>query len=111
MRAFQRADREQRLELRHALRDVGAIVQRDAVSRFSPVDARSAAGFKVRVRQKGVAVEQSLRKTTGRRPDYGSLQMRRALLPALASKQGEVEQELEHALDKVADHFNRGGVL
>ena len=60
-----------------------------------------AAGYKVRVRQSGVAVQQSLRKTTGKRPDYGALQMRRALLPALDANEAETMQKVEAALDDV----------
>lgn len=111
VRAFRAADRDQRLALRHTLRDVGGIVQRDAVRRLSPIDARSAAGYRVYVRQRGVGVEQSLRKTTGVHPEWGAYQMRHALLPALAAKEGDVEQAMERALDLVANKFNRGGVV
>ena len=90
-----------RRELRKAFRESGELVRSDAAARFSPIDARSAAGYKVRVRQSGVAVQQSLRKTTGKRPDYGALQMRRALLPALDANEAETMQKLEAALDDV----------
>jgi hypothetical protein len=107
LRAFQRADSDSRKELRSALKDVGEVVRRDATGLFSPVDPRSAAGYKTRVRQRGVAVEQSLRRTTGRHPEYGALQMRSALVPALTDNVDQVERQLERALDRVADHFNR----
>ena len=90
-----------RRELRKAFRESGELVRSDAAARFSQIDARSAAGYKVRVRQSGVAVQQSLRKTTGKRPDYGALQMRRALLPALDANEAETMQKLEAALDDV----------
>ena len=90
-----------RRELRKAFRESGELVRSDAAARFSPIDARSAAGYKVRVRQSGVAVQQSLRKTTGKRPDYGALQMRRALLPALDANEAETMQRIEAALDDV----------
>ena len=89
-----------RRELRKAFRESGELVRSDAAARFTPIDARSAAGYKVRVRQSGVAVQQSLRKTTGKRPDYGALQMRRALLPALDANEAETMQKLEAALDQ-----------
>ena len=106
-RAAARAGKESKTEVRDALRDAAEPVRRDAVRRFSPVDARSAAGYRVAVRQRGVAVEQRLRKTTGRRPDYGSLQMRRALIPALQTNADTVEREVGKALDRIADHFER----
>jgi hypothetical protein len=72
------------------------------------VDTRTAAGYKVGVTQKGVRVYQSLRKVNGRHPEYGRYQMRHALIPALKDQQAETEAGLEHALDVVADRFNRG---
>lgn len=111
LRAFQVADRDQRRELRGALREVGDVVRRDAVRRFSPVNARSAAGYRTRIRQRGVAVEQSIRKTTGAHPEWGSYQMRHALLPSMVANEDDTMREMEHAMDKVADHFNRGAVV
>ena len=46
-------------------------------------------------------------KRPGKHPDYGGLQMRRALLPALAANDTDLEQKLERALDQVCDHFDR----
>ncbi len=105
LKALQHAEKNTRLFVRDAFREVGEIVRVDAARRFTPVSSVSAAGYRVRVRQRGVAVEQSLRKTTGRRPDYGARQMTEALLPALESNEGRVEREFEHAIDRVADRF------
>lgn len=107
VRACDRAGKETKKEVRSTFRKVGDIVKEEAASRFRDIDARSAAGYRTVVRQRGVSVEQSLRRTTGLRPDFGVLQMRRALEPALADKEGEVEREMENAIDKVADHFER----
>jgi hypothetical protein len=109
MRAYQQADKDSRKELRVALKHVGEVVQRDAVRHISPINARTAAGYKIRVRQRGVAVEQSIRKTTGAHPEWGSYQMRHALLPALMANADEVERRVERALDVVANQFNHGG--
>ena len=103
IRASRQVEPNTRREMRRAFREVGELVRSDAAARFSPIDARSAAGYKVRVRQRGVAVQQSLRKTTGKRPDYGALQMRRALLPALTANEAETEQRIEDALDRVIE--------
>lgn len=94
-------------EVRAALRESGEIVRADAAQRLTKYSSTSAAGLKVRVRQRGVAVEQSLRKTTGAHPNYGALQMRRALLPALAKEEPRVNAEMEKALDKVKIIFER----
>jgi hypothetical protein len=94
-------------EVRAALAKSGEIVQADAVPRFAKYSTKSAAGFKVRVRQRGVGVEQSLLKTTGLRPEWGALQMRKALLPAVASKFPQVEAEFDKALDEILVIFSR----
>lgn len=111
LRGLRDADKDSRRKIRAEFREVGRIVQRSATERFSAIDQRSAAGFKTVVRLRGVSVEQSLKRTTGKRPDYGSLQMRKALIPAAIGKQDDLERGIEHALDVVADHFNRGGSI
>ena len=103
LRASRQLPTNTRRELRAVFRDVGELVRSDAAARFTPIDARSAAGYKVSVTQRGIAVRQSLRKTTGKRPDYGALQMRRALLPALDSHEAETMRRLDEALDKVVE--------
>ncbi len=105
LKAVQRATPDSRRQVRRAFRDVGEIVRVKAEELFKPYSSTSASGYRVRVRQRGIAVEQSLRKTTGKRPDYGALQMRHALLPARADTYEATQVEFEKALDRVADHF------
>jgi len=107
LRACQRADRGTRNEVRRAFRQVGEIVRADAAEDFASYSAKSAAGFKVRVRQRGVAVEQSLRKTTGKHPEWGALQMTKALLPARARDEALIELQFELALDRVGRIFDQ----
>jgi len=91
-----------RKELNRELIEVGKIVAEDARSRFAGISASSAAGFRPRTRGFGSAVvEQRRRRTTGQHPQFGALQMRRALLPALFSKEGEVVKGLEDMLDRL----------
>ena len=106
IRACDRAGKETKKEVRGTFRKVGDIVREEASSRFRDVSPRSAAGYRTRVRQGGVAVEQSLRRTTGLRPDFGALQMQEALIPALEDKEDEVIEAMDDALDRVADHFD-----
>jgi hypothetical protein len=106
LRASTRAERSVNREVRGAFRAVGEIVRADAAADFSKYSTRSAAGFKVRVRQRGVFVEQALRKTTGQHPEWGALQMKKALLPARAKDEALIEAEFEKALDKVALIFD-----
>jgi hypothetical protein len=109
IRDFKHLDKPVKTRLRQSLRDVGDVVKQDAATRFSSTDSRSAAGYKTRVRQRGVAVEQSIRKTTGKHPEYGSLQMRKALLPALMSNEQDMHRELERTLDRISREFERRG--
>ena len=111
MRAFARADKETKREVRKTFRKVGEAVRLDAAARLAPVSARSAAGYRTSVRQKGVAVQQRLRKTTRKHPEWGSYQMRHALLPAMRGNQARTEKAFEDALDQVCDHFNRGSAV
>lgn len=101
-RALRAADAELARELNRELRRAADIVAQDARGRFAQYDARSAAGFRGRVKGGGRAVaEQRRRRTTGQHPEYGALQMTRALLPALAAKRPQVERSVEQMLDGV----------
>jgi hypothetical protein len=99
-RAFKQVRKEVLRGIRPALRLAAEPVRMDAETRFSGFSPRSARGYKVRVRMRGVAVEQSLGRTTGTRPDFGSLQMQEALLPALDAKQAVVVRTFEQMVDR-----------
>jgi hypothetical protein len=90
-------------ELREGLLTAGRIVERDASGRLMPINASSASGLRTYARTRGVSVEQSRRRTTGQHPEFGALQMRRALLPALESKENEVVSRVEDVLDGLFD--------
>jgi predicted HTH domain antitoxin len=109
--ACDKAGKETKSVVRAALRSTGIQVRADATNRFARYDEKTAFGFRVIVRRRGVNVEQTLRKTTGLRPDFGALQMRRGLLPALRDNEAELERQVELALDRIVDHFNSGNVI
>jgi hypothetical protein len=102
VKGFRDLDKDVAKGIREQLRSAGQIVQREASALFAPVSPRSAAGYKVRVRQKGVAVEQSLGRTTGEHPEFGTLQMRTALLPALEREAPAVANAINGVLDRAA---------
>ncbi len=88
-------------DFRGDLKKAGEPVQEEATglgARFSGIGA-----FKVRVRGTTVAVEQSARKVTGQRGDFGALQMSTVLEPALDAREGEVVEVLEEILDGMID--------
>jgi hypothetical protein len=100
--SFKRYDNELKLELERELRDAGELVADKARDLFSSVDARSAEGFQPRLRGFGrVTVEQKRRRTTGQRPDFGSLQMRTALLPSVAISTDRIMEAMEGMLDRI----------
>lgn len=101
--ALKAADKEGKRLIRARLRKVGDLVKVDARSRFAPVNARTAAGFRTIVRQRGISVEQTKRKTTGQHPEFGALQMRRALIPALEDNRDVALHELNAAAEDIAD--------
>lgn len=103
--ACDNAGKESKKFVRGTFREVGDIVRADAMRLLAPDSARSAAGYRTRVRRRGVAVEQSLRKTTGTRPDWGATQMRGALLPSMEANEDRIVGAMERAMDLVADHF------
>jgi hypothetical protein len=100
-RAFRKMDKDLSKELRSELRAAGNIVRDEARSLFSGIDARSASGYRTVVRQRGVAVEQRLPRTTGQHPSYGVLQMTRALEPALDTMQSKVIDRVDQMLDRL----------
>lgn len=104
-RAARNAGPDARREFREAFADVGEGVRAESERRFARYDPRSASGYRVGVRASYVIVYQSFRKTTGQRPDYGALQMRKALLAAAASEESDINERLETAVDRIADHF------
>lgn len=109
LRALGRCDKATAKLVRDRLRAAGELVRRDAARRFAPYDAKSAGGYRVVVRMRGVSVEQRLRKTTGQHPAFGALQMRRALLPGVNENLDKIETEMGHVLEDLEGIF-AGGV-
>ena len=94
-------------DVRVALATAGEEVRResDALTSQQLRSPRSGHGYRVRVRKNGVFVEQSLRKRTGLRPDWGATQMRRSLVPALEDNKEKTEVFFEKAMEEVAGFF------
>lgn len=108
-RAFSRMSGDLKKELRQDLMVAAEIVATEARARFSPVSSASAAGFRARVRGVSrVVVEQSKRRTTGKHPEYGVLQMKTALLPSLQHKERAVIEQVDRTLDRLGRDFEKG---
>jgi hypothetical protein len=103
------ADRQTKKMVVTELRGTGEAVRQDAAAFMSRINGKTAAGFRVRVRQRGVAVAQSVRKTTGKHPEYGSLQMR-VLARAVSEHADDTERAMERAMDRICDRLEAGPV-
>lgn len=108
LRAADRSEKQSRRFVRDNFRQVGEVVRVPAADDLRQLQTKgtSAAGLRTIVRARGVTVEQTLRKVTGKRPDWGATQMRKVLLPELEQHQRDIERIAEGALDRIADHFD-----
>lgn len=104
LHAADQADKATKKLVRSELREAARPVLEDATTRMEEISPRFKFGISVR-KAGTVSVEERLRKTTGRRPDYGGVQMRDALLPALEAKEGQVNDILSEAVDRLARRF------
>jgi len=107
--AADRAGYETKKLVRDELRQAAEPVRREAqqlLKELQPMPDDTRYGISVR-RVGSVTVERRRTKTTGERGDWGRIQMREALEPALDTKQGEVQSLLEAAVDRIADRLER----
>ena len=104
-KACDRAEKDTDTKVKDALKTAGQLVHAGAAWRTFPKHALTAAGYRSRVRSSSVVVEQRLPKTTRLHPEWGSWQMKHALLPALYSNLRRINHEFEQATDKVCDRF------
>lgn len=104
--AADEAGKATRRAVRQTLRETATEVRDDAQRRFEEKFPGRPAKFGISVRRAGtVSVEERLRRTTGRRPDYGKQQMRFALLPAAEAGEAELAMRLERAVTSIAERL------
>ena len=92
-----RVSKESRVVLTAALREAAWPVQSDTTSRISRY--REVGPVGISVRAGGVSVEQKAKKVTGKRPDFGALQMVKGFIPALEDNRDETLLGVQYALD------------
>ncbi len=97
-RAFRRLETGADGELKDKLLDLAGPVAEDARGRISRYRGARTTTIKPRARIKGAYVTQGARKKTGRRGDFGSLQMRH-LLGALFDHQSQIEEGVDDLLN------------
>jgi len=113
LRATDAMGKDTKRLVRGKLREAAEPVRQDAAVRFASYDAKSAGKYGISVRRTGfVSVEQRLRRSSDasrRRPKFGTLQMKKALLPALADNGEQVEAKVNEAVTLACAKFNLGG--
>ncbi len=96
--------------MRDELRKVAVPVRDEATARFlasiSPNAKKTRYGISVR-RTGVVAVEQRRRRTTGKHPEFGALQMKDALVPALEHNEGRIVKAMDEVLADLERKWGR----
>ena len=98
IRALNRTDKETKKTLKDALKAAAEPVAADARSLIAKYQGASVSTIQPRVVTSGVYVTQRAKKKTGKRPDFGSLQMRRGLIPALYDHENDIVDGVDHAI-------------
>lgn len=98
IRALNRTDKETRKTLKDALKEAAEPVAVTARGLIAKYRGASTSTIQPRVVTKGVFVTQRKRKTTGMRPDFGSLQMRKGMIPALYDHEDDIVEHVDHAI-------------
>jgi len=100
-RAFVKLGLGIRAELVAELRRVAEPVAATAKDKLARYDGISLGTIGPRTSVLGAFVTQRARKVTGQRPDFGALQMREGLIPALEEHADDIEEGALHALDAI----------
>jgi hypothetical protein len=100
-RAFRNLEDDTWPELRKQLKESAQPVAESARTKISQYRGASLGTIRPRVTTSSVFVTQTKRKVTGKRGDYGGLQMRTGLIPALDENTDRVVRDLEHMLDRL----------
>lgn len=98
-RALQRVDDRTAATVLVGLKKAADPVSGDANRRLSKYQGVGA--IKVRAAASGIFIQQSKRKVTGRRADFGALQMRIGLIPAAKEGAHEFTERVDLALEEL----------
>lgn len=101
-RALHQMDRSAEKEVRAALKKAAGPVVEEARGLIGKYQGASTKTIGPKTVQKGVYVTQRARKVTGKRGDFGALQMRKGLIPALNNNAAEIEKDVLDAVDELA---------
>lgn len=97
-RALNRVDKGTRKALLDALKKAAEPTAADARSKLGRYQGLNTSSIQPRAVSNGVFITQKQAKKTGLRPDFGSLQMRVGLLPAVSDHQDDFSDAVDNAL-------------
>lgn len=97
-RALNRVDKGTRKSLLDGLKKAAEPTAQDARSKLAGYSGINTASIQPRAVSNGVYITQKQAKKTGTRPDFGSLQMRVGLLPAVSDHEDEFRDKVDDAL-------------
>jgi hypothetical protein len=98
---FRRLEGDVKNTVRDELKEVARPVAEDAKAKIGRYQGASLNTIRPRVTGRSVFITQSARKVTGKRGDYGALQMTRGLMPALDQNTDKIVRGLDHVLDRL----------
>jgi hypothetical protein len=101
-RAFRKLDSDVAKEVRAELTEVARPIAESAKQKLSRYPGVSLETIIPKTTAKGALVVQNKRKVSGRRSDFGALQMRQGLIPARSEHTSETVKGVEQVLDKLA---------
>jgi hypothetical protein len=109
-RALGKVNKEAKATLFAGLRAAAAPIAADAQQRLAGYRGMSTSTIKPSAQIRGVFVVQRAKKKTGTRPDFGALQMREGLIPALDAGAGDIETRVEAAFTALIAYNGFGGI-
>jgi hypothetical protein len=104
IRAFRELDRKLPKVVQDELKEAADPVVQAARQKIGRYHGASIGTIRPRATARSVFVRQGARKRSGRRGDFGALQMRR-LMEALDENQRQIEKGVEDALDRLTSTF------
>lgn len=100
-RSLQRVNRAAAKTVRDALKESVEPAVASTKAKEGRWAGASVGTIGARATNRSVFVTQRARKVTGRRPDFGSLQMREALIPSVWENVNEITRGVERAFDRL----------
>jgi hypothetical protein len=101
-RALGKVNRGAKRALYAGLRAAAEPIAGDARSRLASYQGISLSTIRPSAQARGVFIVQRARRVTGLRPDFGALQMRQGLIPALENHEDDIVDKVEDAFALLA---------